>query len=200
MSKIAIFGGTFDPIHLAHIRLAETAVNELYLDKVIFMPNAVSPFKLDAKISSGADRCNMIELAIQGNPQLELTRYEIEKQGISYTYETLIELSRIYSSRLYFILGYDSVVAIDKWHRGANILREFPLITALRPGTENEIGKNKIREYRELYSAEIHILRMPPIDCSSSAIREACRAGNPLTGLVDEKVEEYIIANELYKD
>ena len=92
------------------------------------------------------------------------------------------------------------MVAIDKWHRGANILREFPLITALRPGTENEIGKNKIREYRELYSAEIHILHMPPIDCSSSAIREACRAGNPLTGLVDEKVEEYIIANELYKD
>ena len=77
MKKIAIFGGTFDPIHIAHIALAKTALNELGLDKLVFMPNSVSPFKLDANITSSEHRCNMIELAIPSDELLELTRYEI---------------------------------------------------------------------------------------------------------------------------
>ena len=200
MKKIAIFGGTFDPIHIAHIALAKTALNELGLDKLIFMPNSVSPFKLDANITSSEHRCNMIELAIASDERLEMTRYEIEKQGISYTYETLNELTAIYDARLYFVLGFDSVVAVDSWYRGENILEEFPLITAVRPGVDNSLGTKKIAEYRKIYNAEIHILHMPPIDCSSSQIRELCRNGGSITGLVSANVEEYIIKNGLYKD
>src|SRR3712207_4494508 len=103
MNKIAIFGGTFDPIHLAHLKLAESAVEELGLDKLVFMPNSVSPFKLDNDISSAAHRCNMVELAIQNNPKLAMTMYEIEKEGVSYTYETLVELSKLYEAKLYFV-------------------------------------------------------------------------------------------------
>lgn len=200
MKKIAIFGGTFDPIHIAHIALAKTALNELGLDKLIFMPNSVSPFKLDANITSSEHRCNMIELAIASDERLEMTRYEIEKQGISYTYDTLNELTAIYDARLYFVLGFDSVVAVDSWYRGENILEEFPLITAVRPGVDNSLGTKKIAEYRKIYNAEIHILHMPPIDCSSSQIRELCRNGGSITGLVSANVEEYIIKNGLYKD
>lgn len=200
MKKIAIFGGTFDPIHIAHIALAKTALNELGLDKLVFMPNSVSPFKLDANITSAEHRCNMIELAIASDERLEMTRYEIDKQGISYTYDTLNELTAIYDARLYFVLGFDSVVAIDSWYRGENILKEFPLITALRPGVDNYSGTKKISEHRKTYNAEIHILHMPPIDCSSSHIRALCRNGGSITGLVSENVEEYIIKNGLYKD
>ena len=164
------------------------------------MPNSVSPFKLDANITSAEHRCNMIELAIASDERLEMTRYEIEKQGISYTYDTLNELTAIYDARLYFVLGFDSVVAIDSWYRGESILKEFPLITALRPGVDNSLGTKKIAEYRKTYNAEIHILHMPPIDCSSSQIRELCRNGGSITGLVSENVEEYIIKNGLYKD
>ena len=128
MKKIANIGGTFDPIHIAHIALAKTALNELGLDKLVFMPNSVSPFKLDANITSAEHRCNMIELAIASDERLEMTRYEIDKQGISYTYDTLNELTAIYDARLYFVLGFDSVVAIDSWYRGENILRNFLLL------------------------------------------------------------------------
>jgi len=124
----------------------------------------------------------------------------IEKQGISYTYDTLNELTAIYDARLYFVLGFDSVVAVNSWYRGESILKEFPLITALRPGVDNSLGTKKIAEYRKTYNAEIHILHMPPIDCSSSQIRELCRNGGSITGLVSENVEEYIIKNGLYKD
>lgn len=200
MKKIAIFGGTFDPIHIAHIALAKTALNELGLDKLVFMPNSVSPFKLDANITSAEHRCNMIELAIASDERLEMTRYEIEKKGISYTYDTLNELTAIYDARLYFVLGFDSVVAVDSWYRGENILKEFPLITALRPGVDNYSGTKKIAEYRKTYNAEIHILHMPTIDCSSSQIRALCRNGRSITGLVSANVEEYIIKNGLYND
>ena len=200
MKKIAIFGGTFDPIHIAHITLAKTALNELGLDKLVFMPNSVSPFKLDAKISSAEHRCNMIELVIASDERLDMTRYEIEKKGISYTYDTLSELSAIYDAHLYFVLGYDSVVAVDSWYRGTDILSEFALITAVRPGIVDTWGTQKIAEYREVYDAAIHILHMPPIDCSSSQIRALCKKSESITGLVDANVEEYIIKNGLYKD
>ena len=97
-------------------------------------------------------------------------------------------------------MGFDSVVAVNSWYRGESILKEFPLITALRPGVDNSLGTKKIAEYRKTYNAEIHILHMPPIDCSSSQIRELCRNGGSITGLVSENVEEYIIKNGLYKD
>lgn len=200
MKKIAIFGGTFDPIHLAHTRLAETALSELGLDKVVFMPNEVSPFKLDSKILPAEHRCKMIEIAIQNDKRLEMTTYEIDKKGISYTYDALKDLSAIYEARLYFILGYDSVVAIDTWYKGTDILKEFPLITAVRPGTDNTLGERKIAEYNRNYDAEIHLLHMPPFDCSSSHIRDLCRKGQPIHELVNERVEEYIINNGLYKD
>lgn len=200
MKKIAIFGGTFDPIHLAHIKLAETALEELGLEKLVFMPNTISPFKLDAKISLAEHRCKMIELSIQHNPRLEMTRYEVDKQGISYTYDALKELSSIYDAHLYFVLGYDSVVTIDTWYKGTDILKEFSLITAVRPGTDNQLGEQKISEYRTAYGADIHLLRMPPFDCSSSHIRELCKKGQSLAGLVADSVEEYIISNGLYKD
>nr|WP_298878094.1 nicotinate-nucleotide adenylyltransferase [uncultured Mogibacterium sp.] len=200
MDKIAIFGGTFDPIHLAHTKLAETALEELGLDKVVFMPNAVSPFKLDSKILPAEHRCKMIEIAIQNNKRLEMTTYEIDKQGVSYTYDTLQNLSVMYDSCLYFILGYDSVVAIDTWYKGADILKTFPLITAVRPGTDIALGERKIAEFKKVYDAEIHLLHMPPFDCSSSQIRDLCRTGQPINGLVNKLVEEYIINNGLYKD
>lgn len=198
--KIAVFGGTFDPIHLGHMNLAKTAVEEIALDKLYIMPNALSPFKQGVQVSSAKDRCNMINLSIINEPKLELLKYEIDNEGISYTYDTLTELAKSFDSEIYFVLGYDSLVSIDTWYCGEEILKKFPLISGVRPGTDDALGKFKIAEYQEKYDAKVTILHIKPFDCSSSRIRELAIEGKSLAGLVTKDVESYIIKNGLYRD
>lgn len=199
MDNIAIFGGTFDPVHLGHLNLARTAVDELDLTKLYFMPNSISPFKQDEKISSSQDRCNMINLSIDKDSKLELLEYEIEKKGISYTFNTLSELSKKFDSELYFVLGYDSLIYIDTWYMGKEILKNFPLISGVRPGIDEKLGNAKINEYNQKYNARINILHLHPFDCSSSKIRELASQGKSLNGLIEKNVEIYIKENGLYK-
>jgi nicotinate-nucleotide adenylyltransferase len=200
MRKYAIYGGSFDPIHIGHVALADHAVKECGLDKLIFMPAHVSPFKQDKKVSDGKDRCGMIEAVLGYNKAFCLSHYEISRDGPSYTIETLRHWDSILDGTLYFVLGFDSVVQLDTWYKGAEIIRDFPLITARRPETEDSDGMNKIEEYRREYGADITILEMPPVDASSTDIRELVRTGNSIKGLVLPEVEDYIRRNRLYQE
>lgn len=198
--KVAIYGGSFDPIHVGHVALADAAVRELGLDKLIFMPAYVSPFKMDAKASDGKDRCGMIETVLPLNKAFCLSKYEIEKGGeASYTIETLRFFDSITDARLYFVLGFDSILMLDKWYKGEEILRDYPLITGRRPDTDDSEGMRVIEGFRERYGAEIHVLDMEPVDAASSEIREMIKRGESVTGLVTEGVERYIIEHALYK-
>jgi nicotinate-nucleotide adenylyltransferase len=129
-----------------------------------------------------------------------LSHYEISRDGPSYTIETLRHWDSILDGTLYFVLGFDSVVQLDTWYKGAEIIRDFPLITARRPETEDSDGMNKIEEYRREYGADITILEMPPVDASSTDIRELVRTGNSIKGLVLPEVEDYIRRNRLYQE
>jgi nicotinate-nucleotide adenylyltransferase len=200
MRKYAIYGGSFDPIHIGHVALADHAVKECGLDKLIFMPAHVSPFKQDKKVSDGKDRCGMIEAVLGYNKAFCLSHYEISRDGPSYTIETLRHWDSILDGTLYFVLGFDSVVQLDTWYKGVEIIRDFPLITARRPETEDSDGMNKIEEYRREYGADITILEMPPVDASSTDIRELVRTGNSIKGLVLPEVEDYIRRNRLYQE
>lgn len=200
MRKYAIYGGSFDPIHIGHVALADHAVKECGLDKLIFMPAHVSPFKQDKKVSDGKDRCGMIEAVLGYNKAFCLSHYEISRDGPSYTIETLRHWDSILDGTLYFVLGFDSVVQLDTWYKGVEIIRDFPLITARRPETEDSDGMNKIEEYRREYGADITILEMPPVDASSTDIRELVRTGNSIKGLVLPEVEDYIRRNHLYQE
>ncbi|MBE6041936.1 MAG: nicotinate (nicotinamide) nucleotide adenylyltransferase [Clostridiales bacterium] len=199
MRKYAIYGGSFDPIHNGHLTLAESAVRECGLDKLIFMPAHVSPFKQDRTVTDGEDRCRMIETALAENSAFRLSRYELNREGPSYTIETLRHWDSMLDGELCFVLGFDSVVQTDTWYMGEEIIRNYRLITCIRPDTDYDEGMRRIKEFRQKYGANITILKMPPVDISSTDIRERASDGRPLTGLVPEGVEEYIIEHKLYK-
>ncbi len=199
MAKYAIYGGTFDPIHMGHISLADHAINECGIDKLIFMPAYISPFKQDKIVSPGIDRYRMIESILGYNKGFRVSSYEIMKEGPSYTYETLKHWKTMLNGELCFVLGFDSVVHIDTWYHGEDILREFPLITARRPDTDDSQGLEKIKFMEKEYNANIVVLDMEPVDASSTRIRQLASKGKSLKGLVLPEVEEYIIEHNLYR-
>ena len=197
--KYAIYGGSFDPVHIGHVKLADSAVRECGLDKLIFMPAHVSPFKQDRKVSDGADRCGMIEAVLGYNKAFRLSRYEIVKEGPSYTIETLRHWKKLLDGKLYFVLGFDSVVQVDTWYQGEEILREYGLISAIRNDTDINKGLRRIELFREKYDADITMMDMPPVDASSTEVRNRVAAGIPLDGLVLPEVEKYIRDHGLYR-
>ena len=197
--KYGIYGGSFDPIHIGHVALADSAVRECGLDKLIFMPAYISPFKQDRKVTDGHDRCAMIEAALKVNSAFCLSRYELNKEGTSYTVKTLRHWKKLLDGELCFILGFDSAVQVDKWYEGEEILRGYHLITARRPDTDYTEGLRIIDSFRRKYGANITVLDMPPVDASSTEIRNLVKEGKPLAGLVPPGVEDYIIEHQLYK-
>ena len=197
--KYAIYGGTFDPVHIGHIALADAAVRECKLDKLIFMPDYVSPFKQGTEAASGADRYAMLKSLLHYNPAFTLSSYEILKEGPSYTIETLEYWDGIVKGELCFVLGFDSVMEVDTWRRGPDILRNYPLITARRPDTEDEDGMAKIEALKRDFGANITVLDMPPVDASSTEIRNRIKSGESISGMVAPETEEYIIEHKLYR-
>lgn len=194
----AIYGGTFDPIHRGHIALADYAVKQCGIDKLIFMPAYISPFKQNCKVAPGNDRAAMIESVLRYNPAFCLSRYELTKGGPSYTYETVMHWKSLLNGKLSFILGFDSVIAIDTWYRGEDLLKEISLITARRPYADDGDGWEKIRYYEKKFGTEVTVLDMKPVDASSTEVRMNCAAGLSISELVVPEVEKYIIEHDLY--
>ena len=196
----AIYGGSFDPIHVGHVALARHAARQCGIDRLIFMPAHVSPFKQNRKVAPGSDRAAMIESILHYDRSFCLSRYELTREGPSYTYDTVMHWKNLLGGKLSFILGFDSVIEIDSWYRGEDILRMVSLITARRPYANDGEGFDKIEYYREKFGTEITLLDMNPVDASSTEIRMNLASGHPITGLVPPEVEKYIIENDLYKN
>lgn len=198
MSKKAIFGGTFDPIHFGHIALADAAVKETSLDELFFMPNNVSPFKISDDVAAPEKRCDMIELILKMNDRFRLSRYELEKKGVSYTYDTLKAFGGHEDDEIYFVLGFDSLIDLDTWYKGDHIIREFKIIAGRRPGVDNSEGNEKISLYRTKYDADITVLDIKTPDVSATEIREAVAGHRDTDKLIPSEVKEYIKRNGLY--
>ncbi|MCF0140666.1 MAG: nicotinate (nicotinamide) nucleotide adenylyltransferase [Mogibacterium sp.] len=197
--RYGIFGGSFDPIHIGHLRLALAAADELNLDKLILMPNYISPFKQGEDVTSAYDRIEMAKTYESYCSAFEVSNFEASKEGPSYTFETLEYFNNNYEGELYFVLGYDSIMTLDTWYRGEDIIRKYPLITGRRPGTEDAEGTNKIDSYRKLFNARIHVLNIEPFDASSTEIRQLIRNNESTDGLLTTEVQNYIKENDLYK-
>ena len=197
--KYGIYGGSFDPIHIGHVAIADCAVRECGLDKLIFMPAYISPFKLDRHVTDGRDRCGMIEAVLSANSAFCLSRYELNKGGPSYTIETLRHWSNLLDGTLYFVLGFDSVVELDRWYLGEELLKHYHFITARRPDTDDTQGLQTIEMFRRKYGSDITVLEMSPVDASSTEIRNRVKEGKSIKGLVPPGVEEYIIEHQLYR-
>ena len=201
MSKIGVLGGTFDPIHNGHVALGLAAMEEVELDKLIVMPAHIQPFKQHKKIAQDEHRLAMARLAFEGREGVEVSDYELAKGDISYSYDTMAYLKSIYPyDDLYFVMGTDSFLKVDRWYKGESLLEEFSFIVSSRPGYPEKILDYKIRFLIEDYGTEIIRLRTKMPEISSTEIREAALFGESISHLVPKAVEDYIYANGLYDE
>ena len=199
MNRSGILGGTFDPIHNAHIELAEYAFNELDLQKVIFIPAYIPPHKRNKKIADEHHRLNMTKLAVSVHPYFEVSDIELRMSGASYTSRTLTELYDE-SSRLIFIVGADSFMSLDTWNRPDVIFEKADIACACRDGVSRDTLIEKAEEYTRKYNGKSYILDMPDTDISSTDIREIIRTGGDPSEYVSPDVWNYIKENGLYRD
>lgn len=196
--KIGILGGTFNPPHIGHLIMAEYAVCEYGLSKVLFMPNGTPPHK-DGTGISPLDRLEMTRLAIGGSPDFELCVIEVRSDEVSYTYATLEKLKKIYADdRLFFIVGADSAAEMGSWYHPERIFPNCEIIVADRISQRHPKINEEIEEVAESYGASIHRLGMPVIEFSSTDIRNRIKSGLPYKYMIPERVEEYIKSRNLY--
>ena len=199
--RIGIIGGTFDPIHIGHLIIAQNAVTQYHLDQILFIPTGHSPHKDDKEIEQSAHRLEMIRLSIKNNPDFYFSAMEINAACTSYTYLTLQELHRTYPDwELYFIMGADSLDYLDKWMEPAEICRLATLLVAIRDDLDMNRIKNKAAELKRLYEADIRPIITPNVSVSSHNIRERVAKGEPIRYLVTPEVEEYIAHQCLYQE
>ena len=200
--KIGIMGGTFAPIHISHLILAEAAYQELELDVVRFLPSGNPPHKRH-RDGRGSDeqRVQMVSLAIEGNPHFELSLEDMVKDEYSYTYRLLERFKEQNpDEELYFIIGADSLFDFDKWKKPDRICELCTLVVATRNQTAKEEIEAKINAMAEKYSGRFIKLHTPDLDISSNQIREWVAQNKSIRYYVPEAVRSYIEKQKMYKD
>lgn len=200
--RIGIMGGTFDPIHIGHLILGETAYHQFHLDNVLFMPAGNPPHKQDRENrATDSQRVEMVRLAIASNPHFTLSMEEMHREGYSYTYRTLERLKKRYpDTEYYFILGADSLYTFDEWKEPARILGACTILVGTRNHTSDEKLDRVIEHLEEKYHGQIEKLESLIIDISSKMIRSWIEKGRSLAYYVPDQVIEYIQKNNIYKD
>ena len=192
--RIGVFGGTFSPIHIGHLRLAEEAFARMQLEKVLFMPAYIQPFKRDEKYMATDDRLNMIKLAIADNPHLGVTTIELDRKGISYTISSLREIKKTLDADtdIYFIVGTDMFLMIEKWYLASELLSEFNIIVGIRPGDDLDSVEALISDLSVKYGTDIKLIDNPPIEVSSTEIRAKMESGEAVDSLMPPIVKMYL--------
>lgn len=199
LGKIGIMGGTFNPIHIAHISMAEAAYRQAGLDKVVFMPSKNPPHKQDISIIPEKHRKAMIKLAISGIPYFEYSGFEFEREGITYSANTLEILCKMHpENKYYFIMGGDSFFQIENWYMPEKIMEFTTLLVINRNGSNKEQLLVHSRSLKEKYNARVMFVDMPRMDISSSGIRKLISSGGNATRYLPLKVAEYIKDNKCY--
>jgi nicotinate-nucleotide adenylyltransferase len=191
LARIGILGGTFDPPHNGHIAIAEAALKELRLDKIIFIPAGLPPHKTKRPVSSKADRLEMLRLTIKGKRQFEISEIEIDRAGPSYTVDTLRYLCEHNPhDQFFYLIGADNISEMETWRLPNEIIELVTVAVASRPGfTSSGIFRDKVIYFN-----------MTAVDISSTKIRNRVKLNLPIEGLIPLDVEEYIREKGLYLD
>ncbi len=206
MMKVGIMGGTFNPIHLGHVRLAKAAYEQFALDKVLFIPSGEPPHKQDQYVAAGEHRMKMVELAIKDYAYFEACDIEIMREGYSYTSETLRELhKRSPGEDYFFILGADSLFQMEKWKKADEIFEQCVVLAANRDDIAEEKFFDEIKKIAKKFHGDIRPLDTPMMHISSTQIREAL-GDNVLNAqddvnprFLDKNVVRYILEHKLYE-
>jgi len=190
----ALFGGTFNPIHLGHVRVAEEALKQFGLRQVVFLPTGRPPHKPVAEGVLGEDRYEMVRLAVEGRPGMTVSRHELDQPGPTYTVDTVRVLKEHYPEGVAYLVGADIICSIDSWKQGDQLIRSCPFIVAPRKGIGPEAFCGKV-----FAGAELYFLCMEEIALSSREIRERYRQDQATDELVPPPVDAFIRARGLYR-
>lgn len=197
--RVGIMGGTFDPIHIGHLILGESAQEQFGLEKVLFMPSGNPPHKQNRHGASNEQRVEMVRLAIASNGHFELSLAEMHEKGYVYTKETLRRLrAENPDTDYYFIMGADSLLSFDTWMGPQEICDQCVLVAAVRNQMPSEELDQQIDKLKERYHADIRKLESPNLDISSHTIRARCRSGESIRYYVPDAVRTYIHDKEIY--
>ena len=220
INQIGILGGSFDPVHMGHIGLAQETQSRFSLDQVLFLPVFQSPHKSHIPLASSTHRMAMLRLALKGNTHFSISDTEMRREEVSYTIDTINRFRLKYSSsELYLIMGYDNILDLDLWKGSREIMKNCHILVASRPGLKafNSKGKifglfngdspyrlgkikNKTQEFihRET-GKKLVVYDISPRDISSSVVRERLVLGKSVDNLLPPEVETYIIEHQIYK-
>lgn len=193
--KIGLFGGTFDPVHNAHLIIAQVAYEMLGLDYVMFMPAAIPPHKTTQNISAAEIRWTMLNLALEGQPHFKASRMELDRKGISYTVLTIEQIKRerqLTRQELVLIIGADSLMEIGIWRQPELIFEGCEVAVYPRPN----ISWNNVSTQ---FASQVIRLEAPLLEISSTHIRKRVQKGLPIHFFVPPQVEEFIKSKNLYR-
>lgn len=198
--RIGIYGGTFDPVHLGHLVLAETCREQCQLDRIIFIPAGVPPHKQGRELTAGHIRADLLEFAVAGYGEFSVDRSEIKRSGPSFTVETLRALRQAHpDDELFFLMGADSLAEFHLWREPREIATLAGLIVVNR-GTQPPSSRESLLPLLGRDAVDrIQFVTMPGIDISASDLRRRARDGHSLRYLVPRAVERYIIEHQVYR-
>ena len=198
--KTGIMGGSFNPIHNGHLLMAQTALEAYGLDEVCFIPTGLQWMKKDDPDLLGPEiRLEMTRLAIADNPAFSVSRIEIDREGPTYTCETLAQLHEDEpDTEWYFIIGADTLANMVKWKNPEGVFSGAVILCATRDHTDREELSGLMKALSEKYRADIRFLDMPRMDVSSTDIRKRVKEGRNIRYLVPEAVRGYIEEKKLY--
>ena len=198
--KLGLFGGTFDPIHLGHLIVAEEARSILQLDKVLLIPTGQPWLKSGLKNTDAEHRLAMVDLAVKADARLSSSDMEIRRPGPTYTVDTLTELRQELGPgpELYLILGLDSLADMKRWHQPQLIFDLSRVVAVTRPGYE-DFDSDALESIAPGASRKVHLLTGPLIGISGTEIRRRVYHGLPIRYWVPEGVESYILERGLYR-
>lgn len=198
MRKIGIMGGTFNPIHIGHLIAAQTSYEALNLDEIIFIPSGDPPHKTANSLVPAEQRFKMVKIAVEDNKNFSVCNMEINRPGKTYTYDTLLELRKLYPDDIiYFIIGYDTLKEMDSWKDIKSVFKLCRFIVVNRGNTTEDLY-SEIKRKKENYNAQIEIVKIPNIEISSTEIRDKVAEGKSIKYYLPEKVISYIENNTVY--
>ena len=199
MIKVGIMGGTFDPIHIGHLILAMEAINYKNLDEVWFIPTGNPNFKQDKNVTDKQKRFEMVKIATQDNKKFNVCDYEINKNGVTYSWETMKYLRENYDYDFYFIMGEDSLMSVETWENAEDFLKNTKILACIR--RQEEMSKLDVK-IDDLKLKGYFVEKIPTsfIDISSTKIREKVQTNQDFRYFVPNQVFEYIVRNKLYEN
>lgn len=202
MERLAVMGGTFDPIHRGHLRMAAAVQKQLGFDRVVFLPSFNPPHKqIRCDFASWQDRLEMVRLGIKDYPGFTVSTLEFDRGGLSYTYDTVCSLQELWpDAEIFLIIGEDSLDQLHTWHRIRDLLRVSRFVVVQRPGYQGEKGEERLIQACGIW-VKGHIIHaaVPETALSSTEIRQRVKKGRPIRDMVPFAVEEYIAAHQLYR-